>query len=65
MSLDKNLTKEIFINEEIGNTRYKISTYTDFFKTYKSTLRKFKMIEFIKLSQIKPIVLNARKKFAY
>jgi hypothetical protein len=65
INLDKNFTKTIFINEKIGNVKYKISTYTEFFKTYKSTLRKFKMIKFIKLSQIRPIVYEARKKFGF
>ena len=63
INIHKNSIKPIFINERIGNATYKINSFMDFFKKYKSTLRKYKMIKFLRLSQIRPIVLKVRKRF--
>ena len=65
LSIQKNAIKKITLNETIGNTTIKSPKYSKFFTTYKSNLRKSRNIKFLKYSQIKNFVLEARKKDYY
>lgn len=65
LSILKNAIKKITLNETIGNTTIKSPKYSKFFTTYKSNLRKSRNIKFLKYSQIKNFVLEAREKDYY
>ena len=65
LSIQKNVMKKIILSETIGNMTINSPSYSEFFTTYKSNLRKFKNIKFLKYSQIKDFVLEARQKDYY
>ena len=72
--LNRYYEKDTIICETIGNITYRfdithgshrlVALYYDFFKTYKSNLRDYKQIKFLKFSEVKVIVKKIRKEFA-
>lgn len=61
LSILKNAIKKITLNETIGNMTINSPSYSEFFTAHKSNLRKFKTIKFLKYSQIKNFILEAKQ----
>jgi hypothetical protein len=64
-TLPKNKEKEIWLREKTANRTFNTKSFSEFFRSYKPLLASYRQIKFLPLSEIRPIVLELRKKFGY
>ena len=64
-TLPANQKKKIYLSEKSDKRTFKLKSFSEFFKSYKPLLASYRQIKFLPLSEIRPIVLEVRKKFGY
>jgi len=61
----KNSIESIVIREKVGNMTFTLSSFLEFFKSYKLNLIQHKKIDFLNSTQKNDIIKKANKKFGY